>query len=211
MDRDSRLRWFVVAVVVLSSTLNYLDRQVLAALAPAIRADFNLSNREYASIITAFSICYAIASPLMGLVIDRVGVLMGAALVVGFWSAANAATGLVSSFTGLLLCRAALGAAEAGGVPATGKAFALYLEPKDRAIGTALNQVGITLGSSAAPLLTVWAERSYGWPAAFVVSGALGALWLPLWFGAARGAPAIPEPARPRDSSFKSLLRDRRG
>ncbi|HET8547776.1 MAG TPA: MFS transporter [Bryobacteraceae bacterium] len=210
MDHASRLRWFVVAVVVLSSALNYLDRQVLTALAPAIRADFNLSNREYATIIAVFSICYAAASPVMGLVIDRLGVMNGAAFVVAFWSLANAATGLVSTFGGLLLCRAALGTAEAGGIPATGKAFARYLEAKDRAVGTALNQVGITVGSTAAPLLSVWAERSYGWPAAFVASGALGIMWLPLWFAVARRASALPEPVEVHDRGFRVLLRDRR-
>lgn len=210
MDHDSRLRWFVVAVIVLSSTLNYLDRQVLAALAPVIRSEFDLSNREYAAILSVFSICYAVASPVMGLVIDRTGVVAGAALVVGMWSLANAATGLVTTFSGLLLCRAALGVAEAGGIPATGKAFAVYLEPKNRAIGTALNQLGITIGSSAAPLLTVWAEPRYGWPAPFVISGALGLLWLPLWLGPARRAPAIPEPRRTAGESALTVLRDRR-
>jgi ACS family hexuronate transporter-like MFS transporter len=210
MDHGARLRWFVVAVIVLSSTLNYLDRQVLAALAPTIRTEFDLSNREYAAIITAFSVCYALASPLMGLLIDRTGVVAGAALVVGAWSLANMATGLVTTFTGLLLCRAALGVSEAGGIPATGKAFAVYLTPQDRAVGTALNQLGITIGSSAAPLMTVWAERRYGWPSAFVISGALGLFWLPLWLGSARRAEAIPEPPRTRVETAGSVLRDRR-
>ena len=207
---DSRLRWFVVVVIVLSSALNYLDRLVLAALAPTIQREFSLSAQDYGYILTAFSLVYAFSSPVMGILIDRLGLAAGAAAVVAAWSAVGAATGLVTTFGGLLLCRAALGMAEAGGVPATGKAFAVYLEPKDRAIGTALNQVGLTLGSSAAPLLTAWCVENYTWRAAFVIPGLLGFIWVPLWLAAVRQAPALPVPAATASITVRDVVRDRR-
>ena len=85
-----------------------------------------------------------------------------------------------------MACRAWLGAAEAGGIPATGKGFAIYLEPRERAMGTALNQVGITLGMVGAPLFAGWLAAAYGWRAAFAATGAVGFLWIPLWLVAAR-------------------------
>lgn len=188
-------RWFVIGIFVLSSSLNYLDRQILAALAPVIKAEFQLTNADYGQVLAAFSIAYAVCAPLAGLLIDRFGLNLGISVGVALWSLAGIATGLVSSFRGLLVCRAALGAAEAGGIPASGKAFQTYLPPKERALGPALNQVGLSLGSVLAPLLATWIALRYGWRAAFIVAGAAGFVWIPLWLWASRKAPRLDDPA----------------
>ena len=125
-----RLRWIAVVVLVLSSALNYLDRMILPALMPTLRAEFNVSSADLGTVVAAFSLTYALASPLMGLLIDRVGLRWGGAIVVGFWSAVGLSTGFVTGFTSLLAFRALLGVAEAGGIPLTGKGFAAYLEPR---------------------------------------------------------------------------------
>ena len=168
-------------MLVLSSALNYLDRQVLAALMPTIQTEFGLSREDIGAVISAFSVVYALSSPLMGHFIDRAGLRTGAALIVAIWSAVGMATGLAGSFVSLIVCRSLLGFAEAGGVPATGKGFAMYLPPEDRAAGAALSQVGLTIGSMGAPLLTEWMSALYGWRSAFLVSGALGFFWIPVW------------------------------
>ena len=111
---------------------------MLAAVAPALKGEFNLTNHQYGQIVSVFSIIYALTAPLAGLFIDRVGLNIGAAVAVTVWSAAGAATGLTHSFRGLLATRTMLGMAEAGGIPLFGKANALYLEPRELAIGTAL-------------------------------------------------------------------------
>jgi len=66
-------RWLVLSVFVLSSTINYLDRQTLATLAPVLRAELHLSNAQYGWIVSAFSIAYAACAPFAGLLIDRIG------------------------------------------------------------------------------------------------------------------------------------------
>jgi ACS family hexuronate transporter-like MFS transporter len=66
------LRWIAVGVFVLSSSLNYLDRQLLAALAPTIKSEFQLSNTQYGEIVSVFSIVYAAMAPAAGWFIDRV-------------------------------------------------------------------------------------------------------------------------------------------
>jgi ACS family hexuronate transporter-like MFS transporter len=118
----------------------------------------------------------------------------GACVIVGLWSLAGTSTGLVGSLGGLMLCRAALGFAEAGGIPANGKAGALYLEPQDRALGLGISQVGITLGSMAAPLMATWLSARSGWRSAFVVTGLLGFLWIPIWWWVAQKALPIHRP-----------------
>ena len=200
-------RWLPVGVLVLASSLNYLDRQLLAALAPELRAEFQLSNEQYGLIVSVFSLVYAAAAPLAGWLLDRVGLRNGATLAVAAWSAAGAATGLTRSFGGLLACRTALGIAEAAGIPANGKANATYLEPREYALGTAMNQLGITVGASLAPVIAAALAPRFGWRYAFVVCGAAGFLWIPLWRFTSRQAPRA---AAPESADARTLLRDPR-
>jgi len=204
------LRWVAVGVFVLSSSLNYLDRQLLAALAPTMRGEFQLTNEQYGLVISSFAIVYALVAPAAGWFIDRVGLNLGAGISVALWSLAGAATAWTRSFSGLLACRTVLGAAEAAGIPATGKANATYLEPRELALGTAFNQVGITLGSVAAPLIVTFMQPRYGWRSAFALCGALGFLWIPLWLLTARSVPAKRPSVSPAGNGGGSLLYDRR-
>ena len=174
-------RWFVLSIFVLSSTINYLDRQTLATVAPVLRAELTLSNAEYGWIVAAFSITYAVCAPFAGLLIDRIGLNRGITLAVGLWSIAALSTGWARSFGGLLLCRAMLGAAEAGGIPAAGKAIQRYLRPAERALGNSLNQAGVSLGLILAPPIATWLTIRYDWRAAFMATGVLGLLWIPVW------------------------------
>jgi MFS transporter, ACS family, hexuronate transporter len=206
----TQLRWAAVWVLVLSSALNYLDRAVLNALIPELQRVFEASREDMGFVVSVFSIVYAISSPLMGLMIDRTGLRRGTAMVVALWSTIGASTGAVGSMGGLLLCRGLLGFAEAGGIPATGKGFASYLPPESRALGGAVSGMGLAIGGVAAPLLVEALFPSYGWRAAFVVSGALGLLWLPLWLWISAKAPRIEQPKGEVKVSARSILRDRR-
>lgn len=207
-------RWLVVIVFILSSALNYLDRLLLPALAPTIMEEFSLSASGFGYVLSAFSIVYACSSPLMGWLIDRIGLRWGAALAVALWSTAGAATGLAVSFPALIACRALLGLAESGGIPASAKAMATYLPARDQALGSALSQLGLTLGSSLAPLLVTWVAPLWGWRATFVIAGLLGFVWIPLWLAVSRGVPPLTsvQATRPstsamfRDARFVSLL-----
>jgi len=205
-----RLRWLAIAVFALANALNFIDRQVLAALAPQLMREFNISASGYGDVIFAFSICYALAAPLAGLLIDRIGLKLGSMVAVGFWSIAGAATGWTSTLTGLTVCRAALGIGEAGGVPATGKASAVYLPPRERALGSAVFQVGLTIGAILAPILAEVMSRLYGWRAAFVVLGVAGLIWIPLWWMVEKMVPAREAATEERKMPVRDILADRR-
>lgn len=182
-------RWIAVGVFVLSSSLNYLDRQLFSALAPAIRGEFGWSYEDYGRVVSYFSLVYAISAPLMGLLIDRIGLNAGVSLAVGAWSAATVWTGWARDLTGLIASRFLLGAAQGGGVPAAGKAMSTYLEPRERALGQGVSQVGLSIGMIAAPLLAGFMEPRFGWRSAFLAAGSLGLIWVPLWLFVARSAP----------------------
>ncbi|MGC8792140.1 MAG: MFS transporter [Bryobacteraceae bacterium] len=201
-------RWGLMAIFVISSVLNYLHRQLLPALAPVVRQEFGLAHRDYGMLLSAFSIPYAAMAPLAGLLVDRVGLRRGISLAVAVWSVASAATGAVSNFAGLVACRIVLGVAQAAGVPATGKAIALYLRPEERAIGHGLSQTGLSLGAMLAPPAAVWLSARYGWRAAFFATGMVGLLWLPLWNWMASKAPEHAARGMPSRSA-RELLRER--
>jgi MFS transporter, ACS family, aldohexuronate transporter len=205
----ARFRWLVLAVFVLSSAINYLDRQTLATLAPVLRAEFHLSNAEYGLILTAFSITYASAAPFAGMLIDRVGLNRGITLAVGLWSCAGIATGVTRGLGGLVGCRAALGVAEAAGIPGAGKAIHQYLRPAERALGNAVNQAGISLGLILAPPVATYLAVRAGWRQAFVITGILGLIWIPVWHWASRRASAAAAPKLDA-SRGGAMLRDRR-
>lgn len=205
----ARFRWLVLAVFVVSSAINYLDRQTLATLAPLLRTEFQLSNEQYGLILAAFSITYAISAPIAGIGIDRFGLNRTVSLAVGLWSCAGVATGFTRGLGGLVACRSVLGVAEAAGIPSAGKAIHLYLKPAERALGNAVNQAGVSLGLILAPPIATYLAVRAGWRQAFVLTGLLGLLWIPAWNWAVRLVPAL-HPPPSGSAAGASLLRDRR-
>ncbi len=203
-------RWFSLGVFVLCSAINYLDRQTLATVAPLVRADFHLSNAQYGLILTVFSIAYAGGAPFAGMLIDRIGLNRAISLAIGVWSCAGILTGFTRGLGGLLGCRCVLGVSDAAGIPAAGKAIHQYLLPAERAMGNALNQAGVSMGLILAPPVATWIALHYGWRSAFVISGALGLLWIPVWNWTARTAgPGAPSNGE-RSPAASALLRSPR-
>jgi len=204
------LRWIAISVFLFSSALNYLDRSLLAAVAPALKAEFHLSNQDYGKIVSVFSILYATTAPLAGWFIDRVGLNAGASVAVLVWSLAGASTGFAQSIRGVLASRTVLGIAEAAGIPCFGKANGIYLESRELALGTAFNQVGISIGLTAAPLIVAAMAPLYGWRSTFIACGALGFIWVPLWLLTAKKIPAHPEKTSKAPLPIRQVLGDPR-
>jgi ACS family hexuronate transporter-like MFS transporter len=207
--RDAaRYRWLALALFVQSTAINYLDRSTLATLAPAVKADFHLSNAQYGWIVNAFLLTYTLAAPFAGMFVDAVGLNRASTLAVALWSFAGIATGLSRGVASLAACRAVLGLAEAAGIPAAGKAIHQLLKPGERALGNALNQAAVSLGMVLAPPIATWVFVRSGWRSAFLVTGAAGLFWIPLWlrFAPRTAAAATPHAAAPASE----ILRDRR-
>jgi ACS family hexuronate transporter-like MFS transporter len=189
----SRYRWWILAVFVLSTSINYLDRITLSAVAPALQKDLGLNDTMYGLLQSAFNAPYAVVAPFAGLLIDAIGLTRAISLALALWSCAGIATGLTHGVASLFVCRVVLGIAEAAGIPAAGKAIVTWMKPGERAIGHAMNQAAVSLGSMLAyPLATFVAYYWGGWRMAFIVTGSLGLLWIPLWRAVGRTpAPAV--------------------
>ncbi len=184
------LRWLAVSVFVISSILNYLDRNLLSALAPFIMKEFHFDQTAYGWLISAFSATYAFSAIGAGLALDRFGVNRTTYAAAAWWSSAAVSTGIVRSLPALGLCRSALGIGESAGVSAVGKLNAIYLNPEERALGAALNQIGISVGGALAVYWGVAAAIAHGWRWPFVFAGICGFVWIPLWWLVSRSIPA---------------------
>lgn len=182
----SPLRWVIIALLFLAAVLNYIDRSVLAILAPTIQKSLGISNERYAHINDGFLIAYAIAYLLSGRVVQRLGTRISMAIFITIWSAANALTGFARSALSLSLFRGLLGLGEAGGWTASPAVVGEWFLPKERALAAGLYSIGGTIGSTIAPLLVISTAGRFGWQMAFVVTGLLGFFWLIPWLIAYR-------------------------
>lgn len=176
-----RYRWTVCALLFFATTINYVDRQILGLLAPLLQKDIGWSELEYGYIVTAFQAAYALGLALFGWFIDRRGTKRGYAVSIVAWSVAAAGHALVRTPFGFGAARAALGLAEAGNFPAAIKAVAEWFPKKERALATGLFNSGSNFGAVFAPAVVPWLTVTFGWPAAFVATGALGFVWLFFW------------------------------
>ncbi len=200
-------RWGAVSFFALASAWNYLDRITLSAAAPRIKAEFHLNNADFGWLLSAFALPYAIAAPAVGWFLDRLGLETGIICAVALWSLSAALCGWTRSFGELVGARVFLGIWESAGVPAAGKLNAIYLEPKDRALGAAMTQIGIGIAGVAAPLLVA---AFTGWRSPFFVCAALGFGWIPLWMLVRSRVRPYREVAPQEHAPFFDLLKDRR-
>ncbi|GAB3271188.1 MFS transporter [Larkinella harenae] len=174
-------RWFVVALVFVATTINYLDRQIIGLLKPILEKEFNWSETDYAQIVMAFTAAYAIGLALSGWMIDKTGTKLGYAITIVFWSVAGMLHAVARSASGFALARLGLGLGEAGNFPAAVKTVAEWFPKKERALATGLFNSGTSVGVVAALMLVPWILRNYGWQEVFWITGALGFVWLIIW------------------------------
>ncbi len=178
-----------MSVFILSSTLNYLDRNLLSLLAPLMMAELHFNQTQFGELISVFSIFYAASSLATGWMLDRFGINRTISGAVTWWSLAAIGNGLAGSFGGLAISRAAMGVGESAGIPAVGKLNGIYLKPEERALGTAANQIGLSLSGLIGPFWIAFA-LTHGWRMPFMINGALGLLWIPIWLAVNRMIPA---------------------
>jgi ACS family hexuronate transporter-like MFS transporter len=181
-----RLRYWILALLFLSTLVNYLDRQVLANLHPRLKEVLpGWNDVVYGRVDAAFKAAYAIGMTVSGGLLDRLGVRPGFAITIALWSLAAIAHALARGPFSFGACRALLGLGEAGNWPGATKAVGEWFAPKDRAFATGAWNMGSATGAIVAGPLVAWVAQ-YGWQYAFVLTGALGFVWLAAWLAAYR-------------------------
>ena len=176
-----RYRWLICGLLFLATTINYIDRQVLALIKGTLDTELGWTNAQYGLANSAFQLAYAISLFGFGWFIDRKGVKIGYALSIAAWGVAAAAHALVGSARGFVMARIGLGLGEGGNFPSSIKAVAHWFPKRERAFATALFNSGSNIGAIVAPAIVPVIAATWGWRAAFVLMGVVGMAWLLLW------------------------------
>jgi ACS family hexuronate transporter-like MFS transporter len=173
------LRWYIGGLLFLSTVINYIDRQTLSVLAPYLKVEFNWTNSDFALVIIAFRVAYSLGQLAAGRFLDRVGTRKGLSLTVVFYSLAAMATSLAVGLKSFAFCRFLLGAGEAANWPGATKAVSEWFPRRESGWAVALFDSGSSIGAAIAPLLVLGLYHWLGtWRPVFVITGALGFVWL---------------------------------
>ena len=178
--KTTRLRWWMIGLLMLGSIVNYLTRSTLAVAAPTLLSDLNISTQEYSWIVGTFQGAIML-QPICGYVLDVLGLKLGFAIFAIAWSLISMSHALAHNWQMLAGLRGLLGFAEGSANPAGMKATAEWFPAKERGLAGGTFNIGASVGSMLAPPLVVWAILAYNWQAAFVITGALGLVWVALW------------------------------
>ncbi|MGH9545348.1 MAG: MFS transporter, partial [Terriglobales bacterium] len=158
-----------------------MDRQVLGILKSTLQHDLGWNEIDYGNLVFAFQAAYALGMVMVGGLVDRLGTRLGYALAMVFWSLASMAHAFASTFISFIVARSALGFGEAGVFPASIKTVAEWFPKKERALATGIFNAGTNIGAIITPLVVPWITLQWGWRWAFVITGALGFVWLIFW------------------------------
>jgi MFS transporter, ACS family, hexuronate transporter len=187
------LRWYIGGLLFLSTVINYIDRQTLSVLGPELKTLYGWSNSDFARILIAFRVAYAVGQTLAGRVIDRLGTRTGLAVGVAWYSVAAMATSMATGLGSFMTARFALGLGEAFNWPGATKAVSEWFPRRESGWAVAIFDSGSSVGAAVAPWLVLSLYAAFGsWRPAFIITGALGFVWLALFLALYRLPEAHP-------------------
>jgi ACS family hexuronate transporter-like MFS transporter len=176
------LRWYIAALLFTATVINYVDRQTLSVLAPVLTEELHLSPIQYASILQGFLYAYTVMYLVSGILVDRWGTRFAMGAFMTWWSVSNMLHAFARTVFGLGAFRVLLGIGEPGNFMAASKASSEWYPAKERAFVNGLVNAGAAVGAILAPPLIVRLWSLWGWRSAFVVTGALGLVWMIAWW-----------------------------
>ena len=182
VSKIKHLRWYICGLLFFVTVVNYVDRQVLGALAPDLKRTLGWTESEYSQIVIWFQIAYGAMFLVWGGIIDRIGVKVAFAIAIVIWSLAGMGTAFVVTAVGFSAMRFMLGAGEAANFPGALKTVAEWFPKRERALATGVFNAGTNVGAIIATPTALLLSKYYGWRSAFIFTGAIGLLWLFFWW-----------------------------
>jgi ACS family hexuronate transporter-like MFS transporter len=177
-----RLRWYIGGLLFLSTVINYIDRQTLSVLAPILKDQFRWTNSDFALIVIAFRIAYSVGQTVSGRWLDRVGTRTGLSVAVAFYSISAMVSSLAVGLRSFAVFRFLLGLGESANWPGATKAVAEWFPRRESGWAVALFDSGSSIGAALAPFIVLSVYQFSGsWRPAFIVTGLLGFLWIPVF------------------------------
>lgn len=191
------LRWWVITLIALATIINYIDRQALSVLWPAIVEDLfpdesALERKQiYANISIVFVFSYAFGQAIFGKIFDWIGTRIGFVLSIGVWSLATIAHAFAQGMLSFSIFRSILGIAEAGNWPGATKGNAEWFPTKERALAQGIFNSGAAIGGIIAFPIIGFLTLHFSWQAVFIIVGVIGLLWLLPWVIIVKAPPAM--------------------
>jgi ACS family hexuronate transporter-like MFS transporter len=179
--RLGRVRWTVCAMLFVATSINYMDRQVIAILKPTLEHSIGMTEVGYGYVVDAFQIAYAIGLLAAGRLIDKLGTRIGYTLVMAVWSLSAMGHALANTVLQFGFARFFLGLGESGNFPAAIKTVAEWFPQSERSLATGIFNSGANVGAILAPAIVPWVAIRYGWHAAFLTTGLFSTLWILWW------------------------------
>jgi len=176
------LRWWIGGLLFASTVINYIDRQTLSVLAPHLKTEFEWTNSDFALLVIAFRLAYAVGQSVMGRALDHLGTQRGLLFTVSWYSIAAMLTSLATGLKSFMGFRFLLGLGESANWPGAAKTVAEWFPKHERGWAVALYDSGSAIGGAVAPVLVI-SIYAYAdsWRPAFIMTGLLGLAWLLAW------------------------------
>jgi len=177
-----RVRWTICSMLFVATSINYMDRQVIAILKPTLEHSIGMTEVSYGYIVDAFQIAYAIGLLAGGRLIDKLGTRIGYMLVMVTWSLSAMGHALANTVLEFGVARFFLGLGESGNFPAAIKTVAEWFPQNERSLATGIFNSGANVGAILAPAIVPWVTLRWGWHVAFLTTGLFSVLWILWWF-----------------------------
>jgi len=174
-------RFYIAALLFLNLFINFMHRINLSIAAPAIARDFGWDAGKMGLLFSSYQWTYCLFLLLWGWMSDRIGTRLVNGLSVTIWSTAGMLTGVATSFGSMLATRLALGGAEAASFPTSGKVVRQWFPARERGLATAIFNAGTFAGPAFSAPLVAWLLLKEGWRVSFMITGAVGYVWVLLW------------------------------
>ena len=171
----------VLVLLVLSVSINYIDRGNLSIAAPLLKEELHISPAQLGILLSSFFWTYSFSQLLSGWLVDRFDANWVMAAGFFLWSAATGLTGLVQGFGVLIALRLLLGFGESVAYPCYSKILAAHFLEHQRGLANALIDAGTKCGPALGTLAGGLLMARFGWRVFFVVLGLGSLLWLPFW------------------------------
>jgi ACS family hexuronate transporter-like MFS transporter len=181
MNKVRGLRWYILALVMVGTVINYIDRNTLGVLAPILKEKLEFTTEQYSYIVAAFQISYSLMQPVAGYITDLIGLKFGYFLFALVWGSACALHAFAGSWQAMAFFRGLLGIGEAAAIPSGVKTSTLWFPPKERSVATGWFNTGSSVGAMIAPPFVVWLALTWSWQIAFLVTGVLAVAFALLW------------------------------
>jgi MFS family permease len=177
----TRKRFGIYLLLFVMTLINYFDRTVLSITMPVLIHVFDLTPVAVGYLLSSFIWSYAPLQLPAGMLLDRWGTRATGWRCIGFWSLATALTGFAWNFGALFFSRLMLGVGESPTFALGTRAVREWAPEKERAFATAIFASGPAFGTAVGAVFIAWLVAAVGWRLAFVISGALGFIWIVFW------------------------------